>query len=112
MQDVNEYAVFVAEFSEGQIAGWVSVYMRRAVQSDACAVIGGLIVDQEIRSHGVGELLLGAAEAWARNRGCNAISVLSNLRRDRAHGFYERNGYEHVKTQKSFRKTLCGEPAG
>jgi hypothetical protein len=26
--------------------------------------------------------------------------------RERAHAFYERHGYRHSKTQKSFRKTL------
>jgi len=26
--------------------------------------------------------------------------------RERAHAFYERQGYQHVKTQKSFRKDL------
>jgi hypothetical protein len=26
--------------------------------------------------------------------------------RERAHAFYERNGYEHYKTQKAFRKAL------
>jgi len=26
--------------------------------------------------------------------------------RERAHGFYLRNGYEHYKTQKAFRKGL------
>jgi len=30
----------------------------------------------------------------------------SNVVRDRAHAFYLRNGYEHYKTQKAFRKAL------
>jgi len=34
------------------------------------------------------------------------MSVRSNVTRVRAHSFYERNGYEHYKTQKSFRKPL------
>jgi hypothetical protein len=34
------------------------------------------------------------------------MSVRSNVLRRRAHGFYLRNGYEHYKTQKAFRKTL------
>jgi len=34
------------------------------------------------------------------------MSVRSNVIRDRAHKFYERQGYEHCKTQKAFRKRL------
>jgi hypothetical protein len=34
------------------------------------------------------------------------MSVRSNVIRDRAHKFYERQGYEHYKTQKAFRKPL------
>jgi GNAT superfamily N-acetyltransferase len=65
-----------------------------------------LIVDQQIRSRGIGKALLHTAEQWARSHGCNDISVRSNVTRDRAHRFYTRNGYEHTKTQKSFHKRL------
>jgi GNAT superfamily N-acetyltransferase len=50
--------------------------------------------------------LLARAERWAREKGCRAIGLRSNVIRDRAHAFYERHGYKHVKTQKSFRKDL------
>jgi GNAT superfamily N-acetyltransferase len=50
--------------------------------------------------------LLGRAERWAREKGCRAIGLRSNVIRDRAHVFYERHGYKHTKTQKSFRKDL------
>jgi GNAT superfamily N-acetyltransferase len=54
----------------------------------------------------VGARLLASAEEWARKRGCKSMSVRSNVIRERAHKFYERNGYEHYKTQKAFRKKL------
>jgi GNAT superfamily N-acetyltransferase len=50
--------------------------------------------------------LLSRAEEWARENGCRAIGLRSNAIRDRAHAFYERHGYAHVKTQKAFRKQL------
>ena len=49
---------------------------------------------------------LEAAEDWACQHDCPSMSVRSNVIRDRAHKFYERQGYEHYKTQKAFRKTL------
>jgi GNAT superfamily N-acetyltransferase len=54
----------------------------------------------------VGLKLLERAEQWAREKGCTMVGLRSNVIRDRAHAFYERNGYEHFKTQKSFRKQL------
>jgi GNAT superfamily N-acetyltransferase len=63
-------------------------------------------VDEGQRSLGAGAKLLEAAEQWAKARGCQGISVRSNVVRERAHGFYLRNGYEHYKTQKAFRKPL------
>jgi GNAT superfamily N-acetyltransferase len=106
MQDANQYAVFVAELPGGQIAGWIGLYALRAVELETAAEISGLIVDEGVRSCGIGKILLDAAEGWARSISCNAISVRSNVKRDRAHQFYTNNGYEHIKTQKEFRKKL------
>jgi GNAT superfamily N-acetyltransferase len=106
MQDAEKYAVFVAELPLGQIAGWIGVYLFWTVETGRRAEINGLVVDQSIRSRGIGKILLDAAEEWARSIGCDAISVRSNVKRDRAHRFYTNNGYQHVKTQKEFHKSL------
>lgn len=106
MQDANHYVVYVAQLSEGRVAGWIGVHIFRVVEADRCAAISGFVVDQSIRSRGIGKALLDAAEKWARSHGCGAISVLSNVKRDRAHCFYKNNGYTHVKTQHAFRKDL------
>lgn len=106
MQDPDHYAVFVAELSGGHIAGWIGAYLFRSVETDSCAEISGLVVDQNLRSRGIGKMLIDAAEEWAHRIRCHAISVRSNITRDRAHRFYTINGYNHVKTQKEFRKSL------
>jgi GNAT superfamily N-acetyltransferase len=106
MHDANHYAVFVAELPTGRIAGWIGLYVFRAVELEVSAEISGLIVDEDVRSCGIGKTLLDAAERWARSIGCLAMSVRSNVTRDRAHRFYSANGYEHVKTQKELRKEL------
>jgi GNAT superfamily N-acetyltransferase len=106
MQNSTEHAVFVAPLGDGEIAGWIGVFVSRSVEADARAEISGLVVDQNYRSQGIGLRLLERAEEWAREKGCRAIGLRSNVIRDRAHAFYERSGYQHVKTQKSFRKSL------
>lgn len=106
MQDSADHAVFVAETAEGEIAGWIGVFLYRCVEADARAEISGLVVAERMRSLRIGQRLLERAEDWAREKGCTASSARSNVIRERAHTFYERNGYKHVKTQKSFRKIL------
>jgi GNAT superfamily N-acetyltransferase len=106
MQDANQYAVFVAELPGGQIGGWIGAFLFRSIETASCVEINGLVVDESIRSRGIGKVLLSAAEEWARSISFDVISVHSNVTRDRAHRFYLRNGYAHVKTQKEFHKSL------
>ena len=106
MQDSREYAVYIAELSECRVVGWIAAYVFRAVELDTFAEITGLIVDETVRSNGIGKILLDATENWARHVGCTSISVHSNVTRDRAHRFYENNGFELLKTQRLFHKPL------
>lgn len=102
----GEHVVFVAQLADGTIAGWIGAFVYRCVEADARVEISGLVVDERFRSQSVGRLLLDRAEAWARQKGFSATGLRSNVIRERAHAFYERQGYEHTKTQKSFRKKL------
>ena len=99
-------ACFVAETREHGVIGWVHVSVTPLLEVERRAEVNGLVVDEPVRSHGAGWLLLEAAERWARNSGCAAMSVRSNVIRNRAHRFYGRHGYEHYKTQKAFLKKL------
>ena len=102
----GEHVVFVAQLADGTIAGWIGAFVYRCVEADARVEISGLVVDERFRSQSVGRLLLERAEAWSREKGLTATSLRSNVIRERAHAFYKRQGYEHIKTQKSFRKKL------
>lgn len=99
-------AAFVAEEPAHGVIGWVHVSITPLLEVARRAEVNGLVVDEHIRSHGAGWALLQAAEKWAHAKKCKAVSVRSNVIRDRAHGFYLRHGYEHYKTQKAFRKPL------
>jgi GNAT superfamily N-acetyltransferase len=102
----KDAACFVAELREGGLIGWIHVSTTPLLEVDRRAEVNGLVVDENARSGGAGALLLAAAEKWAGGKWCKSMSVRSNVLRERAHGFYLRNGYEHYKTQKAFRKEL------
>jgi GNAT superfamily N-acetyltransferase len=65
-----------------------------------------LIVADGARDRGVGRDLLRAAEAWARDRGCEALMVATRVTRTDAHRFYRREGYDLDKTSHIFLKPL------
>lgn len=86
--------VLVAEL-DGAVVGLVSVFVRHLLSTDApLARIASMVVDDSRRSRGVGHQLVMAAEALARDAGCDRIEVTSAERRTRAHAFYRRLGYE------------------
>lgn len=101
-----EHAVFVAEWPGTVAVGWVHVCLRPLLILDAVAEVEGLVVDADHRSQGVGHQLLAAAECWAHEHGCAATYLRSNARREAAHRFYQREGYQIIKTQFGFWKTL------
>ena len=106
LRPVSQHAVFVAETKAGGVLGWLHVSISWLLESDARAEVNGLVVSASQRSLGVGAQLLAAAEAWSKRQRCQSVNLRSNVIRDRAHQFYLRNGYEHYKTQKAFRKKL------
>jgi GNAT superfamily N-acetyltransferase len=106
LKPASQNALFVAESPDAGVVGWTHVSVTHLVEVGTRAELNGLIVGEGQRSLGAGAHLLETAEDWARKRGCPAMSVRSNVIRDRAHKFYERQGYEHYKTQKAFRKNL------
>jgi GNAT superfamily N-acetyltransferase len=106
LKPAQHHAVFVADVPGAGVVGWLHVSVSPLLESDLRAEVNGLVVDERHRSIGAGAQLLDAAEKWAKLRRCKSMSVRSNVIRERAHKFYERNSYEHYKTQKSFRKSL------
>lgn len=106
IRPAGQHALFVAETKSAGVIGWLHVSRQPLLEGEIRAEVNGLVVAEDHRSLGAGAQLLAAAEDWARKRGCKGMSVRSNVIRERAHQFYERNGYEHYKTQKSFRKPL------
>jgi GNAT superfamily N-acetyltransferase len=106
LKPASQNALFVAESPGAGVVGWAHVSVTHLVEVGTRAELNGLVVAEDQRSLGAGARLLEAAEDWARKHGCPSVSVRSNVIRERAHKFYERQGYEHYKTQKAFRKPL------
>jgi GNAT superfamily N-acetyltransferase len=103
----NDHAgVLVATDTADRPIGWVHVELKRTLSAPLTAQVVGLVVDEAARSAGVGKELLAAAEAWARALDCHRMVVGTRITRERAHRFYEREGYTLQKTSYFFEKRI------
>jgi predicted N-acetyltransferase YhbS len=101
----EDMATFVAEV-DGAVVGWIHMFGCERVESEPSAEIGGIVVGDGYRGARIGAQLIAAGERWARGRGYEAVRVRSNVLRQNAHRFYQREGYEPVKQQAVFLKML------
>lgn len=98
--------VLVAESAAGEVVGWLHGAEQELLESERRCEILGLVIDPEHRGRGIGRRLVGAVEAWARERGLEQMAVRSNVVRTESHPFYERLGYARAKTQHAYRKRV------
>jgi GNAT superfamily N-acetyltransferase len=102
----DDHAVVVAVDERDRPIGWVHVERLRLLERPPSADLMGLVVDEGARSRGIGRSLVAAAEELARKWGCRSMVVRTRVSRERAHRFYEREGYSRLKTSHVFEKAL------
>jgi GNAT superfamily N-acetyltransferase len=100
-----EDIVLVADLDR-QVVGWLHGSEQPLLTSDRSAEILALVVDGTQRRRGVGRQLIAAFEAWCSARGIVQVCVRSNVVRPESHAFYERLGYDRVKSQHVYRKPV------
>ena len=99
------HALAVAEVA-GDVAGFLHVFARPALEKPLEAVVQAMAVDRSRRRRGIGRALLAFAEQWARDHGLRSVALASEVGRDDAHTFYTRLGYTPTATSQLFRKAL------
>jgi len=78
-----------------KLVGMCGVGRRMVIHRPApLGRITALVVSKEAQGHGIGRILVEAAEDWMRKKGCQLVEVTSNDRRAQAHAFYRHLGYE------------------
>jgi len=87
-------SVYVAEVG-GRVVGTFQLTFIRQLSYGGCLVaqVESVHVHSSQRSVGVGKRMLEWAIAAARERGALRVQLTSNVKRGRAHSFYERLGF-------------------
>jgi GNAT superfamily N-acetyltransferase len=97
-------ATWVAEH-DGEIVGVAGLHVSPSLEHDAdVAKVSELVVDERFRRQGIGRALMAEVEREARRRGCTLLFLTTAERRNEAHRFYRRLGFE--ETGRRFAKSL------
>jgi GNAT superfamily N-acetyltransferase len=92
----DDYETYVAE-RDGRVVGFTGVMHGLSyVYDPPYARLLALVVEPGERGMGTGAALVAAAERWAHGKGAGQMHLTTALRRDGAHRFYERLGYERT----------------
>lgn len=92
IQDKRNY--YIIGIEDDNVIGFLSLIIDYQLHhAEKVATIEELIVSSKYRSKGLGKKLLENAIQYARNNGCDVIELTSGFSRERAHRFYEKNGF-------------------
>jgi GNAT superfamily N-acetyltransferase len=81
----------------GEVTGLATVHLRYTLNHETpIAQLTLLVVDEANRTHGIGRVLVNAAEEWSRSRGAKRLVVTTALQRTDAHAFYEKLQFKHT----------------
>ncbi|HEY9046653.1 MAG TPA: GNAT family N-acetyltransferase [Ohtaekwangia sp.] len=100
----DDYCYLVAE-TKSEVVGYISCHSQLLLHHGGrVGEIQELFVKAEMRSHGIGKLLVDAIKVWAREKALLQVEVTANVSRTSTHAFYTREGFAH--THKKFVYTL------
>jgi GNAT superfamily N-acetyltransferase len=86
-----DYTLYVAE-AEGRIVGTFALLVMDNLghYGARSAIAEDVVVAPENQGQGIGRAMMRHALGLARAKGCYKLALSSNLKRERAHAFYER----------------------
>ena len=95
MQRYPNYATYVAVL-EGEVVGTFSLLImdNLAHMGAPSGVVEDIVVHSRWRGQGVGRRMMRFAMERCREAGCYKLALSSNLKRARAHTFYESLGFQ------------------
>lgn len=102
-----DYTLYVAEHSGDIVGTFALLVMDNLGHSGApSAVVEDVMVAPQAHGNGIGQTMMRFAIARAREKGCYKLMLSSNAKRERAHAFYEKLGFD--RHGYSFRVDLAG----
>lgn len=86
----NCFGLYQNEKLVGISGAWITVRIYSSKQLE----IDHFVIDDTIRSGGLGKLFVAHIEDWAIKNDCKTVELNAYVQSDRAHKFYFQNGYK------------------
>lgn len=91
----NENSCYIVAIDGDKIVGvLISEITHQLHRTKKSSFIEDLVVREEYRNKGIGKQLVEAAIKYAKQLECEVIELTSYITNEKAHRFYERNGFE------------------
>lgn len=93
IESSNDFLIS-AEYN-GKVVGFGCMVTKNSFwQESYVGYITTLVVDEQLRGHGIGKRILNELTGEAKLRGCKRIELDSGFHREQAHRFYENIGFD------------------
>jgi GNAT superfamily N-acetyltransferase len=94
-QQYPDYQVFIAELDNEIVGTFALLIMENMAHlGTPSAVVEDVGVLPTLQGKGIGKLMMKYALKYAKEKGCYKMSLSSNLKREKAHQFYESLGFQ------------------
>jgi GNAT superfamily N-acetyltransferase len=95
LADYPDYKIYVALCGTQLVGTFALLIMENLAHMGASsAIIEDFAVDPEWQQRGIGTQMMQYAMRLCRDKGCYKAALSSNLKREKAHEFYESLGFE------------------
>lgn len=95
--------------ADGVLIGFAEARLRDYAEECDSSPVGyleGIYVQPEVRVGGVGRALVGAVEAWARERGCTEMASDREISNETSGAFHLAVGFSEATRIVTYRKDL------
>ncbi|MCX7821459.1 MAG: GNAT family N-acetyltransferase [Brevinematales bacterium] len=95
MQKYPYHKVYVVEIENKIIGTFVLTILDYfAHNGKKAGILEDVVVDEKERSKGIGKIMLDFAIKECGKNNCYKLALSSNIKREKAHSFYEKNGFK------------------
>jgi len=90
-----DFRLYVAELDGRVVGTFMLIVMDNLAHGGApSGLVESVVVAEDMQGRGIGTAMMQHARAHCRSRGCYKMALSSNLKRERAHAFYDGLGFE------------------
>lgn len=96
VMEENGGIVAVAVINQIQVEEYKYASWKHAAKNEEIMVLHGLAVDPGQKGKGYGRAFVAFYENYAKDHGCPALRMDTNVRNERARGLYKKLGYKEI----------------